>query len=212
MKIDFHVHTKYSIDSLSEPRDIANLCKKAGVVPAITDHNSMRAHADFRALGIPFIPAEEISTDRGDLIGLFISEPIAKRTPFMEALDAIKSQGGLSYLPHMYDVSRNGVGEENLAAMADIIETFNARCVMPGANKKAGEFAEKHGKLKAAGSDAHFLVEVGKTYAEMPDCELEPKTLLKAIKKAKLICHPAPVYLKGLTYAAIAYKKIFGEP
>jgi len=221
MKIDFHIHTKYSIDSLSEPRRIIQICRKGGIIPAIADHNNMRAHADFRSIDrrFKFIPAEEISTNKGDLIGLFLNEPIHRKTPFMDAIDAIKSQGGLSYLPHMFDVTRGGVANETLAEEVDIIETFNGRAVLGNANKRADEFATIAKKPKAAGSDAHFTMELGKTFTEISgcgsdcdsDCELEPRPLLRALKRSRLHCHYSPIYLKGITYAIVAYKKMFGR-
>ncbi|MFA6530447.1 MAG: PHP domain-containing protein [Candidatus Micrarchaeia archaeon] len=209
MKIDFHVHTKYSIDSLSDPAKVARICERAGVIPAIADHNNIRAHAELRSIGAKFIPAEEISTSHGDLIALFISEPIAKKTHFLDAIDQIKAQGGLAYLPHMFDTSRSGIGRNKMALRADIIETFNGRSIWNNANRLADEFAEENKKPKAAGSDAHFTFELGKTFTEIEDCELEPKPLLKALKKSKLHCHYSPFYLKGITYAAVAYKKLF---
>lgn len=215
MKIDFHVHTKFSIDSISEPKKIIEISRRTGIIPAITDHNKIDAHAVFRSLDpkFKFIPAEEVTTDLGDLIGLFVSEPIKKKTPFLEVVDNIKSQGGLTYIPHMFDITRGGVANKELAKKVDIIETFNGRCVLQGANQKADAFAEENKKPKAAGSDSHFTLEFGKTYTEFADCDLEPRRLLKALgsKKVKLHCHYSPIYLKGITHAIVAYKKLFGK-
>lgn len=216
-KIDFHVHTYHSIDSISRPKDIIRICKKSGIIPAVSDHNNTAVHAEFRALDpqFRFIPAEEIGTDRGDLIGLFLNEPIRKRTPFLEAIDQIHSQGGLAYVPHMFDVSRHGIGDRKLAARADIIETFNGRCIYRNANHEAERLADELKIAKGAGSDAHFTMELGKTCTIVPltPTDLEPKHLLRALKSKKttMHCHYSPIYLKGITHAVVAYKKLFGK-
>ncbi len=198
MKVDMHVHTKYSIDSISSLESIAKACKKKQIVPAIADHNNMDAHIQLREIGLDFIPSEEISTDKGDLIGLFLNSPIKKKTPFLEAIDLIKAQGAITYLPHMFDTTRGGVDNESLAKKADVIEVFNPRCLLPKANERAYSFAVKNKKLKAAGSDAHFEFEIGNAYVNLPEFDLDnPKSFLKSLKKGKIIGKSAPFFLRG---------------
>ena len=48
MKIDFHVHTQYSIDGLNKPKELIAKSKKLGIIPAITDHDSTEAHKFFK--------------------------------------------------------------------------------------------------------------------------------------------------------------------
>jgi predicted metal-dependent phosphoesterase TrpH len=216
MKVDLHVHTKYSIDSIIEPRDLAAKSSERGVVPAITDHNSVDAHPVLRAMGAAFIPGEEIRTDRGDLIGLYIGDAIARGTPFMEAVDLIHSQGGLAYLPHMYDRSRHGaVPSGGEARKLDIIEAFNARCPLDSFNRRAASFASSHGLAAAAGSDSHFLMEFGSTYAEVPDFDLgSPKALMKALRspEAALKTKKALLLVRGTTtFVAIGKKLLRGR-
>jgi hypothetical protein len=211
VKIDFHNHTKYSRDSMTDLKAFVAKSKKLGVIPAITDHDSIDAHKDFRSLGALFIPGEEIGTDKGDLIGLYLNELIPKKTPFLDALDQIRSQGGLAYLPHMFDKTRSGVGIPELAKKVDIIEIFNARSVMKEFNQKAEEFAKANKIPGGAGSDSHFLSEFGTTYTEMPEFDInEPKELMKALKSksAKIIGKPAPLYVKGTTTVVKFWKKI----
>lgn len=210
MKIDFHVHTNYSIDSIIKPKELALKSKKNGIIFANTDHNTIEAHRVFKELNIPFILGEEIRTDRGDLIGLYINELIPKKTPFLEAIDKIHSQGGLTYLPHMYDLTRKGVvPTKEEAKKLDIIETFNARCLSSKYNDQAEAFAKDNKILQALGSDSHFLFEFGRNHTELPDFDLDnPKELLKALKKATLKKNPAPVYVRGTTTIVAVAKKI----
>jgi predicted metal-dependent phosphoesterase TrpH len=215
MKIDFHVHTNASIDSLIEPKALARKSLETGIIPAIADHNNIGSHAKMRALKVPFIPAEEISTDKGDLIGLFISEMIPKKTPILEAIDIIHAQGGLAYLPHMFDYGRSkGHASEEEASKADIIEIFNARCMRKEYNENAAAFAKAHKLPGAAGSDSHFFFEFGRTYTDLPDFgthDLDnPKALLKALKSrnVSLETHTAPFFVRGTTSIIAMTRKL----
>jgi predicted metal-dependent phosphoesterase TrpH len=44
----------------------------------------------------------------------------------------------------------------------DNIEVFNSRCILQIYNQKAVDFASKNNLMSIAGSDAHFLNEIGK--------------------------------------------------
>ncbi len=219
MRIDFHVHTRASPDSLIRPKDLAKKSAMLGIVPAIADHNSIRSHMAMRALGAPFIPAEEIFTDKGDLAGLFVEELIPRGTPFLEAIDRIHEQGGLAYLPHMYDRKRSGRhASDREAAKADIIEVFNARCMDPSFNESARAFAKKRRIPMAAGSDSHFLFEFGSTYVDLPGFSLEnldnPKALLKVLASKKAAIHGsrAPLYARGTTKViSLIRRKVLGH-
>ena len=44
MKLDMHVHTKYSNDSLLSLQNLAKTCGKFGITPIITDHNQIKGN------------------------------------------------------------------------------------------------------------------------------------------------------------------------
>ena len=209
MKLDLHCHTSHSIDSIIKIADLKKRSEKTGVIPAITDHNSIGAHREMRSLGASFIPGEEIRTDRGDLIGLYLTENIPKRTPFAEAIDKIHSQGGIAYLPHMYDRSRKGViPSEEEAERIDIIEVFNSRCPLEEFNAKAAAFAGRQKILQACGSDSHFLFEFGSTYNEVPDFDIgSPKEFIQAMGSARMATKKATVFVRGTTALVAVAKK-----
>lgn len=188
LRIDFHVHTSYSFDGRIKPEQLVALSKKTGVIPAVTDHNSISAHSEFRKFKVPFIPAEEVETAQGDFIGLFVNEPVKKGVDFYEALDSFRAQGAIPYAPHMFDSLRPGLVKEEYGKAADIIEVFNARS-LERFDKKAEEFARRERKLMAAGSDSHYPYEFGTTYTELDlsEDQLQPKPLLKALKNAKIV-------------------------
>jgi hypothetical protein len=212
MKVDLHVHSKYSIDTMTDPKGIAEKADKLGMVFACTDHDTIEGHKEFRKLKARFIPGEEVSTDAGDVIGLYLDELIPRKTTMAETIDLIHGQGGLVYLPHMFDTSRHGTGGHPEAAKADIIEAFNAHCLVQSFNEKAREFAQRSGKPMAAGSDSHTLWEFGRTYTEVPDFDIKsPKELLKALRKSRIVGVPAPFYARGINNATKFWKKLTGK-
>jgi len=209
MKIDFHVHTDASFDSIIKPKELAAKSRRTGIMPAITDHDTMAGCRKMKGLGQAFIPGCEIRTLQGDLIGLFLTEEVPRKLDFDEALDRIRQQGGLACLPHMHDKTRKGCGPA-YARSVDMIEIFNGRCF-----KQFNEMAEKTARLLkkpgVAGSDSHFLFEFGHTYTEMPDFDFEsPKQLVKALKskKTKHYCRSAPFYVRGPTWLLSKTRKL----
>ena len=75
MKLDLHIHSKYSYDSFSEPSKIVKMAKRKGLdVISITDHDNMNAYKKFQdKLDITVVRGMEIKTDMGDITGLFLN-------------------------------------------------------------------------------------------------------------------------------------------
>ena len=172
MKIDLHVHTEYSEDSLLKLEHIAKVVaeKKVDAV-AITDHNEVEGAIKLKkASAFPVIVGEEIESQQGDIIGLFLQERIEPGLTAGETITRIKNQGGLVLIPHPFDRLRSSAtGEKPLKKLVekiDIIEVLNARNIFPADNQLAFNFALKHNLLQAAGSDAHTKNEVGNAYVE----------------------------------------------
>jgi len=161
MKACFHIHTKYSFDSLMHPKKILKICKQLGAdVVYITDHNTIRGSLEAKKyekeIGIKVILGIEIKTQYGDIIGVNLTEEILTRD-FEEVLDEIKSQGGISILPHPY---RGHKKVEYLASKVDLIEVWNGHST-PEENQKALELTVKFRKPPVVGSDAHLYSELG---------------------------------------------------
>lgn len=210
LRIDLHVHTNHSPDSLIRPFDLIKKSKSTGVVPSITDHNSISSFSQFK--GHEYIAGEEIRVGENyDLICLYINELIPYKTPFIQALDMIKEQGAISYLPHMYDITRKGCHDTKLASMADIIEVFNGRA-FGNFNKKAADFAKEHKKLKGVGSDTHFLFEYGNTHVQLPgnfsDYDDNPNQFLRDLSDANLFTKHSPIFVRGTTTLVKYAKKL----
>jgi predicted metal-dependent phosphoesterase TrpH len=176
LKADLHVHTRYSPDSISSPEQIVQRCLDIGInCLAITDHNSIAGALETKKIA-PFkvIIGEEILTNSGEIIGYFLSEVIPAHLSPEETVKRIKAQGGLACIPHPCDSLRpqsrlQRRALERIMPQVDLIEVFNSRTLLPWDLACARQLAQKHGLPGTAGSDAHVVQEVGRSYIELPE-------------------------------------------
>jgi len=157
---DFHIHSKFSYDSLLSPKRIVRIAEKRGLDGiAITDHNTIKGALDASKLNnsIYIIIGSEIKTEIGDIICLFLNEEITYKS-FDEVVDEIKSQDGLVVLPHPY--KKNIDIPNELLKKVDLIETLNGR-LSPELNYKAQSLAKNKGMPIIGGSDAHISKSIG---------------------------------------------------
>ena len=194
LKADLHVHTEYSVDCNTPLEKIVSRCLEIGInCIVISDHGTAEGALRLRDMA-PFkvIVAEEIMTPDGEIMGMFLKETIPSRIPVKEAIARIRAQGGLVGVPHPFDILRRSALRNNMiekiADQIDIVEVFNSRIFFPQTSRKALAFAEKHGIIKSAGSDAHTLREIGNAYVEMPDFKGKDD-FLQALKKGKISGH-----------------------
>lgn len=212
LRIDFHMHTCGSHDSLSQPEAVLRAARSRGVGRiAVTDHNQLgvslrmaERHPD------DVIPAEEVRTAEGiDVIGLYLHTEIPKGTAAREVCERVRAQGGLVYLPHPYAAGKGGGGRlaEELAPHVDIVEVFNGRLHDPRQNERAAQLAARHGRARGAGSDAHTLREVGRSWVELPLHPNEPAALMEALPRGRIHGWTAERWVHlGSTWAKVRHK------
>lgn len=178
VRIDGHSHTMWSGDATTTPDELVAAIPNSGVdVLCITDHNSIEGALRFAAsgeLGIPVIVGEEVKTTAGELIGLFLTERVPFGLKPAEAVEAIRRQGGLVYVPHPFDSLRHCMTQDALYGLArdgglDVIETLNAKTSLQSSNARAAAFAEEFDLAAAGGSDAHVPAAFGAAYSEVAD-------------------------------------------
>jgi predicted metal-dependent phosphoesterase TrpH len=192
VRVDCHLHTAASGDAVTTLEQLAERSADLELdVVCITDHNvtSAAVEAAERELGIRVIVGEEITTQAGDLIGLFLRERIPYVLPLAEVTGLIRAQGGLVYLPHPFDPGRSSLraAAERLCAdgVADVVEVFNGKIEDQALNQRAAELAAQFGVPGAAGSDAHDPDALGATYLEMPDFD-GPRDFLAKLAVAEV--------------------------
>jgi len=206
MRIDCHLHTKYSRDSLVSLESFRKQCVRKKIFPIITDHNTIAGALKYKKKYNDVIIGEEVKTNRGEVIGLFLNEVIPRGIDLLETLDRIKQQGAISYVPHPFDMMRSSA-VKRIDFKADVIEVFNSRTINQRYNRLAEDFANKNNCLKAAGSDAHLLSEIGTSYVEIAEFN-SPKEFLKNLKKAKLFRKSSPIYVHAITKMVKPIKKL----
>ena len=99
-----HAHTWHSFDSILPPAAYLAYARRAKLdFLIITDHNTLAGARDAREMNrradLEVVPAAEYATDRGDVIGLFLTGEVVSRR-FEEVIGEIRAQGGLALLPH----------------------------------------------------------------------------------------------------------------
>ena len=178
MRIDCHSHTMWSGDATTTPDELISAVPASGVdVLCITDHNAIDGalrFAESGELGVRVIVGEEVKTTVGELIGLFLTERVPFGLKPHEAVTAIKSQGGLVYVPHPFDSMRHCLNEDALVGLArdgglDIVETRNAKTSLQSCNQRAAAFATEWGLAGAGGSDAHVPEALGAAWTDVDD-------------------------------------------
>jgi len=203
-KIEFHVHTIYSKDSLQTFPFMLLACKLKKIdCLAITDHNEIKGaiiyQKKFKKYNIDVIVGEEIFTKDGEIIGLYLNKKIEPGLSAIETVNEIRKQSGLVYIPHPYDLKRiKTVLKSNALDLikndVDFIECHNGRNIDKEFSTKQNEIAEKYSKIKIVGSDAHTSCELGRNYVLVDKYsrntlkeDVENGTLVKA--KYKIFSH-----------------------
>jgi len=197
IRVVFHVHSNYSSDSNLRLEKIAETCRRKNInVAILADHNNLAPAKTIN--GVRIISGEEVKTDQGEIIGLFLNNKIQQGLSPKETVKKIKEQEGLIIVPHPFDRFRQEVIKKealiDIIDDVDIIEVFNARNVLEMDNKRAEDLAKRYNKIKIVGSDAHLSCEIGNTYMEMEDFSGAAE-FLKSLRKARFYTKKASIYV-----------------
>jgi len=194
-RFDIHCHTVYSCDGNLTPEHLIDLACRAGLgAIAITDHNTMKGvqvdHKQPSHSGPLIIPGEEISTEFGDIIGIFLNEEIRSRV-FAEVTDEIHDQGGMSILPH--PLRRKKCPPPDQIEKIHFIESVNSRTSREK-NEAALHLAREFKRPVIAGSDSHFSWEIGNAWnsADIP-AEPGPDEIRSILQANAIEVHGLPV-------------------
>ena len=201
IRLDMHVHTRYSRDSNIDPRKIGSILESKEMDgAAIVDHDSLEGFRECRRHTRRLIvPGVEIHTSLGEILALFVKQEIAV-SEFPVVVDSIREQDAIIVLPHPFDWLRRHsfklreLDEREVAEVFDCVEALNSRCVFSNFNRSAEFFARKLGKPMIAGSDAHFSFEVGRAHiickmvSDIEDVRIE--ILKQAVTPAGRISSP----------------------
>jgi predicted metal-dependent phosphoesterase TrpH len=169
-KVDLHTHSVLSNDGGITKKQYKKIFK-SGVLDcvAITDHGTIDFALELHEeLGDKIIIGEEIMTQDGEIIGLFLKKQIPSGLALSETVKRIKSDGGLVYVPHPFEKLRSGLQEGALREIIediDIFEVFNARGFLRGKALGAESFAMSNSIPMASSSDAHCMIGIGSAFS-----------------------------------------------
>ena len=189
LKIDLHVHSNYSHDSIMTPKELVYYSKKNGLDGvAITDHGridgavKIAAETDFL-----IIPGMEIYSADGHIIALDVKEPVRKGMKADETVDQIHDNGGIAVACHPASFFVRSLSI-NIDAKFDAIETINASSVpFKYSTKQAQKLAVRLGASQVAGTDAHYGPELGFAYT-LVESENKTDEIIRAVKAGR--CQP----------------------
>jgi predicted metal-dependent phosphoesterase TrpH len=188
VRIDLHLHSRYSHDGQSTLEELVERCAECGLDRiALTDHNTVEGALKLAKIAPDLtIIGEEAKTREGEVIGLFIKRRLPPYLRPEEVMDMIHEMGGLTYVPHPLDRHRSNFNAERIVELADridIIETYNAWCE-PAENHAAARLAKDLDKVAATGSDAHAASELGRSWMEI-DEYANPQDFLEKLRNAR---------------------------
>ena len=190
LKLDLHIHSKYSEDATGSPKDIIKILQKKGLQGmAITDHNTVEG--GLKALKVKpkefiVIPGVEISTKDGHMLALNVTENIKKHLTAEETVEKIIDTGGLPVVPHLFR-NMSGIKKEklrNIRTKISTIEVFNS-CSLPQTNLKTAKIAKEYGLGGTGGSDAHDPIYAGYAYTTVDNSDINIDSILSEINKKK---------------------------
>ncbi len=200
LSLEFHCHTQASHDSLVTPEKLVATCRRKRINRVVvTDHNTIAGAKAAKQIAPELvIVGEEIMTTRGELLAAFVTEEIPAGLAPKDAIHRLREQGAFISVSHPFDAWRSGAWKLDdlleIAPLVDAVEIFNARSMIPGANRLAKEFALEHGLPGTAGSDAHTAQELGRAVLVLPPFE-GPDGLRVAIKDARVRGRMSPFWV-----------------
>src|SRR6266567_8677786 len=179
-KADLHMHSTYSdgIGTIEQILHHVQYNTRLDVI-AITDHDVVDGALRARELWVKgnyrfdFIVGEEISTNQGHLLALFIEKPIRPHLSMERSIDLIHEQSGLAIVAHpLNPFFRHSCQREVLDRIfvskdiwLDAIETWNASFCGIYTNRLAMRTnREVYGWPEVGNSDAHTLHAIGRGY------------------------------------------------
>ncbi len=188
MNIDFHIHTKYSKCSNLNPAEAVRIAEKRGLnVIALINHDikPIRFKGSSK---VKVLRGVEVSSKEGHILIINTSHEFKKGLNAQEVInEARKDKNCLIIIPHPFDVTRKGVGRALYELNGYHAIEVNARCLFNKFNDEARSFAKEFNVPLIAGSDAHFIDEIGNAKTVIKSRTINEA--FKLIKQGKTHCY-----------------------
>lgn len=188
MRLDLHMHSRYSPDSRMDPVEIVKIARRRGLDGiAITDHNAVDAVQAARehalSVGLLVIPGTEISTEDGHVLAYGIADTLPRNRRAVDTVEDVLARGGVPVAAHPFRFW-SGLGKDQaVAAPFAAYEVQNARTLRRG-NARARALAATQRVGLTGGSDAHFYHEIGRAVTAVADASTEGE-VLEALRRGR---------------------------
>jgi len=184
LKIDFHVHTCYSHDGITTPKQLIAYAKRRGLDGvAITDHDTIDGAVKLakKKTGLLIIPGVEVTTKQGHVIALNVTIPIPSQRNVKETAEKIHEAGGIAVASHPAALTKQSL-MENVTSAFDAIEVINSSALPFFFSVYFSRKIATRLKLpQIAGSDSHYAPEIGTAYT-IVDADPDVDEVIKAIR------------------------------
>jgi predicted metal-dependent phosphoesterase TrpH len=193
--LDLHNHSDYSYDAINrlEHYERAHAAGRFDVL-GVTDHNLLDGALDMQQrASFPVVTGMEIDTTDGELIGLFLTTPIAIGRSAAETAAAIHEQGGIVYLQHpFYRLVRRPLSPETREVLVrdgliDVVEVRNGGPFTGRPDRRAAIWAKQNGLPCVGSSDAHEPADIGQIVTAVPPGPLDPADLLERVRSGLIV-------------------------
>lgn len=177
-KADTHLHTTYS-DGKATPEEIVDYVAHATDVRvlAVTDHDTTegafvaRDYALRQKYNLEIVIGQEVTTDEGDVVGLFLQSTLPAYRTARRAIDAIHAQGGLAIAVHPFSKwvtmgDMAGLGLRILELPLDGVEVCNGFPTNLFSNwlTRWVHHQRSHSLSMMGGSDSHVPFTIGQPF------------------------------------------------
>lgn len=221
MKIDLHVHSKYSYDCDSEPEEIIECAVLNGLDGLlITEHNSFAASEPWELLatnstknrGLLILRGVEISTSTAHVIAIGFQDDSwnpwknPARAPSVsedhinlyELLIRIHEMGGASIIAHPYrqDTKVPLLEDFDKIKHFTTAEGINGLCSSKQ-NYRAIEQMRSWNRAYTGGSDAHRAEHVGRAFTEFEDPVRDLASLIDELKAGRFVGRYGATRMEG---------------
>lgn len=190
LKLDLHIHTGYSRDSVNSFKDVNARCRALKLDGyAVCDHDTLAGlkPAHDIEFDLVIVPGLEVTARGAHVLCLQPSDIIKSGLSIPETVDAIHVQGGTAVLAHPFSLLKSWVNiKEVLSANLDAVEVANAAQwpfgYIMGRNES---LASRLGIPVTGGSDSHIPETIGRSYTVVDTDSREIDDILKAIKAGR---------------------------
>lgn len=210
LRIDLHVHTECSADSIITLDKLLFHAKRKRLdAVAVTDHDTLEGASRYiKRTDFLIIPGIEISSLGGHIVALGIDELVPKGLTIEETLDRIHKARGVAIACHPSALFKGSIGHRT-SSRFDAVEVMNASVIPFGRSVSTSRrMALSLGLPQVGGSDAHYGPEIGCAYTTV-EAEPNNREIMEALKSG--LCEPAggsiPLTLRTKREVALLRKR-----